>query len=656
MKTIKRNMLKGAIYSASVAMSLTLSTTIFTACSDDDTESDGTSVTTENVVELTPQPVSDQCTVKYDKKAVVLGNGGCEFNTSVLNRMTMQTKEISEDAQAFVFTQDYDMNFTTEEMKAMMKAYLNDACFVLVEPNIGDIEQMETKAAAAIKSLMADGEDVRQAYSFFDKLKSLKQLNIQDVYDGTEVLAFRKHDMYVVRDLDEMIEASDKSTLATATVDGQDVKTECTTTDYEATDYDRGEATDMLVTWMNEEGEADMQPMSRFTRASNDAQATIDKYMQGNRVVIQEQVGPSRALGKILRYELVYTVYSAYDFDKDEDYYFIRLRPNFHCSALDCPTDRKKWIAANKVVKFDDWRESGNWYSSMEDRWYGTYMSAFKFTGEIVDKTKEPNVSNAELVEATPKTDVSGTSGYTTGFSCSLSGNIGFNMAGPTGGIGVGASFSESTSHTHPSMMIAHKEEGATTEWKVTGVVPTVDTEYDPFWPFTVTVHGLVATFQHTDWQTEFTWIVKVKNPKSQGLPFFLKATDFTEITDLNNSSYNFELRVHPTQVHYIELPQPNRAYEKYIITCSDNNLQNVLKEQYSKTWNNEFVYYAHDKDEVKTGALMMFDGMKKIVAGYGTEIVEKGFTGKYTFRLKKTEDGEEMATFTLDNGKIVEE
>ena len=654
MKTIKRNMLKGAICSASVAMGLTLSTTIFTACSDDDTENDGTSVTTENVVELTPQPVSDQCTVKYDKKAVVLGNGGCEFNTSVLNRMTMQTKEISEDAQAFVFTQDYDMNFTTDEMKAMMKAYLNDACFVLVEPNIGDIEQMETKAKAAIKSLMADGENVSQAYSFFDKLKSLKQLNIQDVYDGTEVLAFRKHDLYVVRDLDEMIENSDKSTTVKASVDGQDVEKECATADYEATDYDRGEATDMLVTWMNDEGKADIEPISRVTRAT-DAQATIEKYMQGDRVVIQEQVGPSRALGKTLRYELVYTIYSAYDFDKDADYYFIRLRPNFHCSALGCPTGESDWIAANKVVRFDNGDESGHSWSTKEDKWYGTYMSAFNFTGEILDNSKNVSVSNAELIDASPKTDVSGTSGYTTGFSCSLSGNIGFNMSGPTGGIGGGASFSESNSHTHPSMMIAHKEEGTTTEWKVTGISPKA---YNKCYViFYIQKHDLVATFQHTDWQTEFTWVVKVSNPKSQSLPFFLKATDITEITDLNSSTDDLELKVHPTQVHYIELTQPNRAYENFIITCSDDNLQNMLKEQFSNSWKNEFAFYAHSLDEVETGAKIMFDGIKKNIASYGTEIIEKGFTGKYTFRLRTTGvDSKEMATFTLENGKIVEE
>ncbi len=651
MKTNKTNMMKGVRYSASIAMGLMLTATVFTACQDDDTNSEGTDATSENVIQLAALPVSDQCTVKFDKKAVVLGNEGSDFNATVLNRMTQQTKAISEDAQAFVFTNDYHMDFSDEEMKVMMKAYLNDACFVLIEPNMGDIEQLQTKAVTAIKSLIADGEDVSQAYSFFDKLASLKQLNIQDVYDGTSVLAFRKHDLYVVRDLDTMIEVSDKSSTFKADVDGEIIEDACIAADYEATDYDRGEATDMLVTWMNEDGEADMEPAGLATRV-DDAQATIEKYMQGNRVVIQEQVGPSRAMGKTLRYELVYTIYSAYDFDKDADYYFIRLRPNFHCSAMGCPGGHRDWIVANKVVVFDDGSTSGRWSSSERDAWYGTYMSAFNFTGEIVDKYKEVSPSNAELIDASPKTDVSGSSTYSTGFSCSLSGNLGFNSTGLNGGISGGVSFSESNSHSHPSMMITHKEEGPVTKWNISGIVPRTYTVYD--FPFFYMEHDLVATFQRTDWQTEFTWVVKVANPKSQSLPFYLKATDFTEITDLNISKYDLELRVHPTQVHYIELTQPNRAYENFIITCSDNNLQNVLKDQYSKTWNNEFAYYGHDNTEVENGAKVVFNGIKNAIAGYSTEIVEKGFTGKYTFRLK-TVEGRELVSFTMDNGKIVD-
>ena len=660
MKKKKINALKKAICFASVTMCLALSFTALTSCSDKETSQEPT-VAAEDLIKLEEMPTADDCSTKYNQKAVVLGNGTSEFNASILNRLTLSTKAISDDAKAFVFTQGYNMDFTADEMKLMMKAYLNNACFVLVEPNIGNVEQMETKATEAIKSLIDDGEDVSQAYSFLDKLESLKQLNIQDVYDDTEVLAFRKHDMYVVRDLDDMAEISDKSALATAEVDGKDVEGACATTDYEPTDYDRGEATDMLVTWMNEEGEADVEPVSRFTRASGDAKTGIENYMQGNRVVMLQQVGPSRALGKTLRYELVYTIYSAYDFETDMDYYFIRLRPDFHCSAFNCTTDPKKWVAAGKDVPLDDIVGAGRWWRDVEDRWYGTYMSAFNFTGEIVDESKNEAVRDAQLIAASPKTDITDGSNYTTGFDFSLAGSLGFNMSGPNGGSNAGVSFSESNSHSHPSLQMTHTEEGAVTKWNISGIVPKAHNamvkEYGVTYLDCISwirvVHDLVADFQINDWQTEFTWIVSVPYPAQQNLPFYLKATDFTEITDLNFSTYDYELRVHPTQTHYIMLNEPNRDREGFFITCSDESLQNVLEEQYSETWNTHFTFYGRDADEVENGAKTVFYGMEKILKGISKELVAKGFTGKYLFYLKDIQ-GEELGWFTMNNGKVV--
>lgn len=167
--------------------------------------------------------------------------------------------------------------------------------------------------------------------------------------------------------------------------------------------------------------------------------------------------------------------------------------------------------------------------------------------------------------------------------------------------------------------------------------------------------HDLVGTFQRTDWQTEFTWIVSIKNPSAQtSEPFLIKATDRTEITDLNSNLYDYELRVHPTQTNYIKLPVPNRFRNNFIVTCSDNNLQNVLKDQFSETWLNEFTYYGKSNDEVEKGAVYTFNTIKTAVKGYLSEIVSKGYTGTYTFRLK-TVDGRELSTFQIDNGEIVE-
>ena len=632
------------------AMGLMLSAVALTSCHSDDDGQSG-SYDYGNVLDFSPNPTADQYGVKFNGKAVVLGSGNTYFNTAVLNRLTSSSNVFSDDAKAYVFTKDYNMDFTVDQMAAMIKAYLNGANFVLIEPSFGDLTKLENTAIEATKKLVAEGVDVKGVGGFYEKINELKKLNLQDVYKSTEVIAFRKNDAYVIADLKELTTLSGSNTTGLfGSENGTTVERKCVQNDYEPTDYDRGVSTDILMDWMEGNGESTTKGVSPATRANSSEAATIDSYMQGERFVIQQQVGPSRALDKTLNYEMVYVMYSAYNFDTNTDYYFIRLRPNFKCSALGCPSGTNTWIEANKVVTFDDGHTSGSIWSKYDNHWYGTYMSAFDFTGEIVraDKSAAQDVT---LLDATPKTDVSGSTGYTTGLSYSISGNLGFNVQGPTGGVQAGMTFSESTSHTLPDLKVRHSENGATTFWGVTGIVPQT---HHSIWKMGAT-HDEVGTFQKTDWQTEFTWIVSVKNPGGQtSEPFFLKATDLTEITDLNTNTYDYELRVHPTQTNYIKLPVPNRFRNNFIVTCSDNNLQNVLKDQFSKTWLNEFTYYGKSNDEVTNGAVFTFNTIKTAVKGYLQEIVAKGFTGTYTFRLK-TVDGKELATFKIDNGKLVE-
>lgn len=635
----------------SLAMGLMLSAVALMSCHDSDNDSKSSGYKYDELLDLVANPTTDQYGVKYNEKTVVLGTGNTDFNTSVLGRLTSVSNVFFDDAKAYVFTKGYNMDFTVDQMATMIKAFLNDATFILIEPQFSDLTKMETTAKEATKKLIQEGVDIKGVSNFLEKINDLKKMNLQDVYKETEVLAFRKHDTYVIRDLKELTTLSEsKTTGFLGTEDGKTIEKPCALINYDPTDYDRGVSTDIFMNWLDEDFEPTAKGIRKFSRATSSEAATIESYMQGERFVIQQQVGPSRALDKTLNYEMVYIVYSAYNFDTDTDYYFIRLRPNFKCSALGCPTGAGTWIHANKVVTFDDGHTSGDFFSKYHDSWYGTYMSAFDFTGDIVlaDKSAAKNVT---LLDATPKTDVSGSNGYSTGLSYSISGNLGFNMSGPMGGVTAGMTFSESTSHTLPDLKVRHSENGATTSWGVTGIVPIT---HHNFWTGKVT-HDLVGTFQRTDWQTEFTWIVSVKNPSAQtSEPFFLKATDLTEITDLNDCGWDYELRVHPIQTHYIKLPIPNRFRNNFIVSCSDNNLQNVLKDQFGQTWRNEFTFYGKSNDEVEKGAVFTFNSIKTAVNGYLDEIVSKGFTGTYTFRLK-TISGQELATFKIDNGKIVE-
>ena len=587
--------------------------------------------------ENTPLPTTDQLEKTFSGKTVVLGSNRAEFNASVLNRMINISDAISSDMKALVLTTSCTFNFTEDETKALLRAYVNGANFIFINPAFPDFEAYKSTFNSAVESLLAEdiSFDLTVAETFYDKLCEMKELYIDQPYGPMEAVAFRYNSSYIVPSLVDQADLSDTSASGYYSKDDETDEANCASEDYEPTAYDYGKAADILVEWMSEDDDPG------FNSTETDS---IEKYMSGKRTVIQHKVGPSRALGRTLSYEMVYTVYSAYDFDKNTDYYFIRLEPKFYCSSLGCQSGDDSWVAANKVVVFDDGYTSGKFWSWYTDLWYGPYMSKFDYTAKLVDGNGNA-VSGVTLLQTNPKTDVSGTSSVSTGMSWNLSGNVGFNMSGPLGGIAGGFAFSESHSHSQNSLKVYNNEQNNTPSWRIEGIVPQCHTGFFSFY------HDEVATFQKSNWQTEFTWIISIPDPKP-GKPFYISATDLTEITELNYNRFDIELRVHPTQSAKIELPEPNRSNEKYIMYCSDEAVQNVIKDQFGETWQNEFTYYALNKEQSELGARAMFEKAKVAIKGYATVLKGKGYTGTYTFSLSKV-DGTKMESFVLENGEV---
>ncbi len=637
---MKRKFLKET---AAVALSLCATVSVFSSCEVDNPDDESKAVIEEYVA----LPETDQLDVTTDAKAVVLGSARSDFNASIVNRLKGSvTEEICADADIIVFTTGYVMNFTTEQVRLLLQAYAGGASFIFIHPTFMKMTDLEHAVQNAIGYFILNGIqfDWEAAVDFMEKMHTVQDLYESGNFGKVEGVAFRNKSLYLIRDLDETADSSDNSFYFYSS-DGQTSREALYTgTDYTPNAYDHGKSADLLVQWIKD---GKTETRSLFNAADfglkSEASDAIDKYMTGERISIQHKVGPSRALDRTLVYEMVYTVYSAYDFDKDEDYYFIRMEPNFHCSALGCQNGSETWVEISKEVRFDDGSTSGHWWSWRSNKWYGPYMSKFDYTAHIVQENGDP-VNNTTLLATTPKTDVSGTTGYSTGLSWSASGNIGFNSGGLMGGVTGGFSFTETHSQSMNSLRVYHKMQNEIPNWRVEGVVP----QFHPGWtPY----HDEVATFQKNDWQTEFTWIVKVPHPQKDK-PYYVKADDITEITELNYSYYDLELRVHPTQSAMIKLSTPNRSNESFTMTCSDIKLRDEVSKQFSQNWQNQFTYYATDATASVAGAKAMFDKVKVAVTGYAETLKTNGFTGTYTFSLNKT-DGTKLASFTLENGVV---
>ncbi len=593
-------------------------------------------------------PTNDQLEVTTPLKAVVLGSNRSNYNASVVNRLKNVSGELCDDAEVVVFTTGYAMNFTKNQVRSLILSYIKGANLIFVNPTFPATDDFEKNYEGALTDIVAENADfdTDAAGDFLKTVENVKEIFVNKLCGEVECVACRENSIYVVKSLEVMADSSSNNAVGFFSDNKQNSgESSCVDDNYVPTDYDHGKSADLLLGWMNN---PESKSIRKFDAADfgvkSDASADIEKFMTGYRVSIQHSVGPSRALDRTLRYEMVYTFYSAYDFNKQEDYYFIRLEPNFHCSALGCRNGDRNWVNANKVVRFDDGSTSGEFWSSKTDMWYGPYMSKFNYSARLV-KANGFAVNNSTLLATSPHTDVSGSVGYSTGISYSLSGNFGFNSNGPTGGVSGGVSFSESHSHTEPSLKVYHSIDSNIPTWRIEGISPKCHVGFFSYY------HDEVATFQKNDWQSEFTWVVKV--PKlGDGEPYYLMAEDMAEVTELNYNIYDLELRVHPTQSTKLKLCEPSRCNDSFTMSCDNQSLQNKIKEQFPLLWENQFIYYALNSKESEEGAKNMFEKVKAAVSGFSENLKQQYYTGTYKFTLRKT-DGTLVSEFTLENGEV---
>ncbi len=604
---------------------------VWTSCHDDETIIE--SRQTSGVIENTERPTTDQLAVKYTKKAVVLGNDHTNFNASVVDRMDNYSNAVTSGATVYVFTKGSGAALTADEAADLLAAYASDASFVFINPETILTDNFVTSLKAGVERLEARGAATDEADGLIDQVENLKA---SAELSHREAIGVRKGAQYIVRKLEEMADSANENSTATGTDEnGNEISAKCIAEDYTPTAYDYGLSADRLVTWLNGED----------TDGSNGAQEQIDQLIGAEKHEFNFVLGPSRALEKTMSYSLVCRIYPAYDFDNDADYYFVRLNANFHPAELDCVRGTDKgWKKADKYVRLDDGSLAGYIWDHPKNYWYGPYMSKFDLRASITGYTSADH-GGIFVENASPKTDVSGSSSHSSGFNFSLTGSVGLSAAGPQGGVSAGLKFSESHSHSEKDLKVVHSDYGGNlTQWTYTGVVPQVHLNYlGNFY------HDEVANFQISDWQNEMTWIFKVVKPR-KGLELTLCLKDITEIKELFMNIYDWELAVHPENTTYIKMPQPNRARKNYTMVCNDNNngVQTHIEKALPETWKSGvFTYYGHTDSEIVANAKQWFlEDIKKAVLGINFGNINKD--GVYTISLREQGVTGDVASFKI--------
>lgn len=622
------------------------------SCSDDDKDTK-TNTPPEDAAEYVADPTSDQVSATFSGLTAVIGTDLDDMGKAIVNRLAQTTDEITDGCKAVVLTPNtLKSGISAKQAAKMIKFYSTGGTIILVEPTDKNWENLEGVINSGLEQLEKEGYEIDGADNSLQLLQMIESNVASDSHKKNEsdAVAFRNDEAYIVNELEEQAELSIENTSAIKDDEKGDTDTIGVVNgteynDYDVSDYRYGKSADLLINWMNQaeesakslqRGKEDMAMQLRASGASTD----LTNYMNAQKLTIQKSVGPSRAFGRTMPYEIQYFIYGVYDFDHDEEYYFIRQHVSFHASQLYCTENKEKgWTKSPKGKKI----RLDNGDVVTDEYFFGPYMRKSIITSYLEDITTE----TVDLYDPKPETTV-GSQSHSSGFNWSINGSLGFAGNKPSGSISGGITFTSSYTVSESELKVIRTFDGKRrTSWTLEGIKPEVKYGF-----LSSNKHTLVGTFQTRDWSDDLTWYYRISHP-SKTKTYSLYVQDYTEIAELNYSFHDYEIAVHPYQYHHVEMTPPVRFKQEWIMTCSNEALLNNVKSQLSDNWASNTTTYAVIESQLEENMSARFDKIKNSIAAVADVLVEQGYTGTYRFYVRKQGDSKNFKAFVLDNGKV---
>lgn len=276
--------------------------------------------------------------------------------------------------------------------------------------------------------------------------------------------------------------------------------------------------------------------------------------------------------------------------------------------------------------------------------------------------------SKIRVTDSSPQ-NAAGSSTFTTGSSFSLSGNVGFCPTGPTGGVGVGYSESQSTSRSIPDIKVTFDGTGASdpssTSWNYT--TPTVEPGWSWFETYcdgpkeiqtvaaifdTYTLYTLGSNWSHSD-DKEYARLetdVGVRLTSIAGwLETFYDLHWYWLYTDSTVSYTDYIKKPCDVFAEYIMSFKPPEG----VTPEQADRLHGIVKE-YISDWNSVERYYGVAKDpsapydSLSEVAKNYFASVKKKITDNKGVFKDRGFKGTFTFYVNRVDGGGLIDSFDL--------
>lgn len=622
------------------------------SCSDKDdiTDNPGAASETEAFV---ADPTEDQTEVTYSGKTAVPELTFDDLGLAIFSRMGNRTGEITDDVNVVLLSpKALKSDFTVDEAVQLVKLYERGGTVIMVEPRDENWKKLGTLLKKAEEQMTADSTVTYSVHSLVDRWEMLEaQGNEANAFGNQDAVALRFNDTYIIGDLQEQKDSANKAA-------GQPLT--------DVTAYSYGKSADLLMKWLKNGTvsqarlAAGKQAAAKaMTRTSASSEATVlSDIMEAQSVTYQKTVGPSRIFRKSMTCEFQYEIYSLYNFEKDEDYYLITQHITYHNNQLGgTPNDSKKFTAIPEDYTFylDDgtlMKANRTWspFYSYETTYaaFGPYMS------KSVVKSTLSNLGDnetAHLMDPQPSGKIKNET-VTSGFSFSLNGIFAIGESGTKGkgpvlfGIIPWVSWSTTNTIEQENLTISREYDNLSAKWILEGLHSSVTNP--SAWALS---HSTVGDFQCDDWSIDLTWYYRIEHPQKDKV-FTLQVVDETSLEELLLFN-DLQLATSTSNAHTVKLDAPNRYMQTWVISCSDENLQEEVRNILSQSWRDTYTTYAHNEKGLEEGITVVFNEIKSSIEDIAFLLEDYGYDGHYTFSVSKEGSLTPFKTFTFNHGVV---
>ena len=582
-----------------------------------------------------------------------------DYSQRVLKSIEHVTAGANDIPDLFVVSGADLATLTGDSLKKFFETSLKGGTVLVDAPTSAQVTAFKSNADALFASDVVLGNRVAQGANTFYKVAEQWAATVaRNTQQKLEAISVRGQQIYYVHGIDEAVTLNKTPESETSPVSEKAVRpntgrqtteaapTPAPTTTTPTANYEAAQKTSVanFSSWINGGGASLLASRSVDTSAVKGLSASAAASLKADPMEAQTFIHnftakfdhstdakyhyDGRYNGRNENVEVIIDVWAACSLDASPatDYYLVRTSV----------------VCNNQQLGFkNEWNDSkhvGPYFNKCD-----VVSTLTVSSGDFTKRTNDCSPQNA-----------AGSTTFTTGSSFSIGGNVGFCPTGPTGGISVGYTESQSTSRSIPDINVVFGGSGPATNastWNYT------TPKLSPYWSGFYTRCDSPKQIQYTAaiFDTYGLYTLPATSSQPADSDTIQLTTDITvgiqAIAGWLETFYELDwwtFNCNNNAVYYDYIKKPCNTYTEYIMSFEApegvtpeqaDRLHGVVKE-YISDWNSVERYYAVGEGRLDGVAKGYFGNVKKKIEDNKNVFQGRGFKGTFKFYIQRVSGG----------------